>query len=123
MDASPRALDSALASTRIGTEIFLSPVALQMTSLLLHWMPALVVWTLRWYPHRSVRLNFEAKSADCKADWHHGSIVALVLIPILPYLAWAVAYYVKVLPFCDCWGMVFYDGLMMEGRNTICALV
>ena len=67
-----------------------------MTSLLLHWMPACVVWTLRWYPHRSARLNFGAKSEGCQADWHHGSLLQLVLIPFLPYLAWAAAYYVKV---------------------------
>ena len=68
----------------------------QITSLFLHWMPACVVWTLRWYPHRSTRLNFDAKSDEAKARWHHGSLLDLVLLPFLPYLLWAVAYYIKV---------------------------
>ena len=70
--------------------------AAQITSLFLHWMPACVVWTLRWYPHRSTRLNFDAKSDEAKACWHHGSLLDLVLLPFLPYLLWAVAYYIKV---------------------------
>jgi hypothetical protein len=70
--------------------------AAQITSLFLHWMPACVVWTLRWYPHRSTRLNFDAKSDEAKARWHHGSLLDLVLLPFLPYLLWAVAYYIKV---------------------------
>ena len=44
----------------------------------------------------SVRLNFDAKSEDVKADWHHGSLWQLVVLPVLPYLLWAIAYYVKV---------------------------
>ena len=59
-------------------------------------MPACVVWTLRWYPHRSTRLNFDAKSDEAKARWHHGSLLDLVVLPFLPYLLWAVAYYIKV---------------------------
>ena len=60
-------------------------------------MPACVVWTLRWYPHRSTRLNFDAKSVEAKERWHHGSLLDLVVLPVLPYLLWAVAYYIKVL--------------------------
>ena len=63
-------------------------------------MPACVVWTLRWYPHRSTRLNFDAKSVEAKERWHHGSLLDLVVLPFLPYLLWAVAYYIKV-AICD----------------------
>ena len=84
---SPRALHASL--TRGGR-------AAQITSLFLHWMPACVVWTLRWYPHRSTRLNFDAKSVEAKERWHHGSLLDLVVLPVLPYLLWAVAYYIKV---------------------------
>lgn len=86
----------------------------KMTSLLLHWMPACVVWTLRWYPHRSVRLNFDAKSEDVKADWHHGSLWQLVVLPVLPYLLWAIAYYVKIF-------MISSEKIQQRGYETLFA--
>ena len=36
------------------------------------------------------------KSQEAKAEWIRGSVVNLVAIPLLPYLAWAVLYYIKV---------------------------
>jgi len=68
----------------------------KITSLMLHWMPACVVWTLRWYPDRSVKLEYHGKSEQAKAEWTRGSLVNLVAIPLLPYLAWAILYYIKV---------------------------
>lgn len=68
----------------------------KITSLMLHWMPACVVWTLRWYPDRSVRLEFHGKSDAAKAEWADGSFLDLVVIPLLPYLLWAICYYIKV---------------------------
>lgn len=56
-----------------------------------------MLWTLRWYPDRSVKLDYDGKSDAAKADWQHGSLYNLVLLPLIPYLLWAVAYYVKVL--------------------------
>ena len=44
----------------------MSPV-MQITSLLLHWMPACVLWTLRWYPARSVKLDYDNRSDAAKA--------------------------------------------------------
>jgi hypothetical protein len=41
--------------------------AMQITSLLLHWMPACVLWTLRWYPDRSVKLDYDNRSDAAKA--------------------------------------------------------
>jgi hypothetical protein len=40
---------------------------MQITSLLLHWMPACVLWTLRWYPARSVKLDYDNRSDAAKA--------------------------------------------------------
>lgn len=68
----------------------------KITSLLLHWMPACVLWTLRWYPTRSVKLDYEGRSEAAKAEWQHGSLYNLVLLPLLPYLLWAIAYYIKI---------------------------
>ncbi len=36
------------------------------------------------------------KSQEAQAEWIRGSVVNLVAIPLLPYLAWAVLYYIKV---------------------------
>lgn len=36
------------------------------------------------------------KSEQAKAEWTRGSLVNLVAIPLLPYLAWAILYYIKV---------------------------
>jgi len=89
-------LTQTLPRAQSAPENTLWPRRVQITSLFLHWMPACVVWTLRWYPHRSTRLNFDAKSVEAKERWHHGSLLDLVVLPVLPYLLWAVAYYIKV---------------------------
>ncbi len=88
----------------------------QITSLMLHWMPACVLWTLRWYPDRSVKLDYDGKSDAAKADWQHGSLYNLVLLPLIPYLLWAVAYYVKVLI------SVFFDQMRKDctAASTTC---
>lgn len=79
----------------------------QMTSLSLHWFPACVAWTQRWYPHRSERLGFDSKSLEAKREWESGSLASLVLIPMIPYLCWAAAYFIKVRcafpPACRLW--------------------
>jgi hypothetical protein len=31
-----------------------------------------------------------------QAEWQHGSLMDLVVLPLVPYLLWAIAYYVKV---------------------------
>jgi hypothetical protein len=31
-----------------------------------------------------------------QAEWQHGSLMDLVLLPLVPYLVWAIAYYIKV---------------------------
>lgn len=36
------------------------------------------------------------KSEKDKAEWSHGSFLELVIFPLLPYLLWAICYYIKV---------------------------
>ena len=71
---------------------------LQTTSLFLHWFPACVAWTERWHPDVHVR-EYNKKSSGAMAEWHEASLLDLVVLPMIPYLVWALLYYVKV---CCC---------------------
>ena len=71
---------------------------LQTTSLFLHWFPACVAWTERWHPDVHVR-EYNKKSSAAMAEWHEASLLDLVVLPMIPYLIWALLYYVKV---CRC---------------------
>lgn len=85
----------------------------KITSLMLHWMPACVVWTLRWYPQRvGHKLDYDSKSEEAKAEWQHGSLTSLVVIPLLPYLLWAVAYYIKIF-------VISSDKIQKRGYETL----
>ena len=70
---------------------------LQTTSLFLHWFPACVAWTERWHPDVHVR-EYNKKSTEAMAEWHDASLLDLVVLPMIPYLVWALLYYVKVPP-------------------------
>ena len=70
---------------------------LQTTSLFLHWFPACVAWTERWHPDIHVR-EYNKKSAEAMTEWHNASFVELVMWPMIPYLMWALLYYIKVPP-------------------------
>ena len=65
------------------------------TSLFLHWFPAVVAWTQRWH-YDPVTEDVIRGDAELKRDWNHASLTQLVFFPMVPYLAWAVAYYAKV---------------------------
>ena len=67
----------------------------QNTSLFLHWFPAVVAWTQRWHSDVHVKEYIEA-SPEAKQDWDTATLTQLVFFPMVPYLAWAVAYYAKV---------------------------
>ncbi len=69
---------------------------MQITSLFLHWYPACVVWTERWHPDVHSREN-NAKTPEALKKWHHASFLEMALLPMVPYLIWAVLYYIKVL--------------------------
>ena len=70
-------------------------ICLQTTSLFLHWFPACVAWTERWHPDVHVR-EYNKKSTEAMAEWHEATLLDLVVLPMIPYLTWALLYYVKV---------------------------
>lgn len=78
---------------------------MQITSLYLHIGPAIVAWTLHWYPNSKFAGNLSADQCPgpllfSSADEDGGSnwwlFHRLVLLPVLPYLAWAIMYYLKI---------------------------
>ena len=68
----------------------------QTTSLFLHWFPACVAWTERWHPDVHVR-EYNKKSTEAMAEWHEATLLDLVVLPMIPYLVWALLYYIKVM--------------------------
>jgi hypothetical protein len=67
----------------------------KMTSHFMHWFPACVCFAARWHPSDAMQAHLRASPA-ARAHWESASLGELVLLPLLPYLAWAVFYYVKV---------------------------
>ena len=67
----------------------------QITSLFLHWFPACVAWTERWHPDMHAR-QASRKSQEAMREWDTATVAQLILFPCLPYLLWAVLYYIKV---------------------------
>lgn len=67
----------------------------RVTSLFLHFFPALVCWAARWYPSQQLQAALEA-SPDLRSRWEHAGFRDLCLLPLLPYIIWAVAYYIKI---------------------------
>ena len=60
----------------------------------------MVAWTSRWHSNPNVE-EVISKDKALEADWNEASLTQLVFFPMVPYLAWAVAYYAKVfLPSC-----------------------
>lgn len=37
-----------------------------------------------------------AQSAEAMREWDNASVAQLILLPCLPYLLWAILYYIKV---------------------------
>ena len=70
--------------------------ALQITSLFLHWFPACVAWTERWHPDVHVREHNRKAGTAAMEEWHNASLWDLVVLPMAPYLLWALLYYLKV---------------------------
>lgn len=68
---------------------------MQITSLFLHWFPACVAWTERWHPeiHAS---HASGKTPEAIKEWDTATVAQLILFPCLPYLLWAILYYIKV---------------------------
>ncbi len=60
----------------------------------------MVAWTSRWHSNPNVE-EVISKDKALEADWNEASLTQLVFFTMVPYLAWAVAYYAKVsLPSC-----------------------
>ena len=70
--------------------------ALQITSLFLHWFPACVAYTERWHPDVHVREHNKKAGTAAMEEWHNASLWDLVVLPMAPYLLWALLYYLKV---------------------------
>ena len=59
-----------------------------------------MAWTERWHTGRHSRTLLSAFSQQdpVPREWADASFTEVVLFPMVPYLAWAVLYYAKVLP-------------------------
>lgn len=69
----------------------------KMTSHFMHWFPACVCFAARWHPSDAMQARLRT-SPGARARWESTGWGELVLLPLLPYLAWAIFYYIKVGP-------------------------
>ena len=67
----------------------------KMTSHFMHWFPAIVSWATRWHPPPPLAAALAASPA-LRQRWESSGPWELVVLPIFPYLLWAVCYYVKI---------------------------
>lgn len=68
----------------------------KMTSHFMHLYPACVCWTIRWHTADPLAAHLREAGPGVAAAWEGGSLRDLVLLPMLPYMLWAVLYYLKV---------------------------
>lgn len=61
----------------------------------MHLYPACVCWTIRWHTADPLAAHLRT-SSQAAAEWEHGGMRDLVLLPMLPYIVWAALYYLKV---------------------------
>ena len=88
---------------------------LQNTSLFLHWFPAVVAWTQRWHIDPYVKEVIK-QNPETKAEWNNASLTQLVFFPMVPYLAWCVAYYAKVYHQAQLW--LFNFGIILASMRA-----
>lgn len=67
----------------------------KVTSLFLHFFPACVVWTYRFYPPQHL-VQVLDKDATLAARWDSATAWELSILPMLPYLAWSILYGLKI---------------------------
>ena len=60
-----------------------------------HWTPACVSYAARWHPPPQLRDHLASSSA-ARLEWESGGFWDFFLLPLLPYLLWALLYYLKV---------------------------
>jgi hypothetical protein len=68
----------------------------KVTSVFLHLGPACVSWTLRWHPDSNRFGPGQAATEQQRVAWNQATLLQLVGIPLLFYLAWAVSYWLKI---------------------------
>mmetsp|Transcript_11366 Transcript_11366/g.32272 ORF Transcript_11366/g.32272 Transcript_11366/m.32272 type:complete len:397 (-) Transcript_11366:394-1584(-) len=64
------------------------------TSVFMHWSPAVVVFTLRWYPTESHPAYCPPGAEGCLTQTT--SFLSLAFAPIVLYISWSVGYYLKI---------------------------
>uniref|UniRef100_A0A1D2A5Y9 Glycerophosphocholine acyltransferase 1 n=1 Tax=Auxenochlorella protothecoides TaxID=3075 RepID=A0A1D2A5Y9_AUXPR len=65
----------------------------KQTTLMMHASPAILAWTMRWRPRPEWTAGL---SPDQLADFGSSSWTQMALLPMVFYLAWALAYYVLI---------------------------
>ncbi|EFJ48676.1 hypothetical protein VOLCADRAFT_90892 [Volvox carteri f. nagariensis] len=71
----------------------------KVTSLFLHLVPALVSWSLRWHGDPGRFGPPGEATPEERARWHSAGFGPNVLLPMVFYVAWALAYYLKIFVF------------------------
>eukprot|EP01025_Chloroclados_australasicus_P042845 TRINITY_DN4557_c0_g1_i11.p1 TRINITY_DN4557_c0_g1~~TRINITY_DN4557_c0_g1_i11.p1 ORF type:complete len:400 (+),score=20.55 TRINITY_DN4557_c0_g1_i11:114-1202(+) len=75
----------------------------KIITLFMHWYPAVVSWTQRWYPNNLAGVN----PMDQKA-----SFFELGVLPLFPYIVWLLFYYLKLFVFSA-------DKIQQRGYDTV----
>ena len=60
----------------------------------MHVYPAAVCWAARWHTSGPLAARLAADAA-ARERWEAGGVRDLVLLPMIPYTLWSVAYYLK----------------------------
>lgn len=72
----------------------------KVTSLFLHFFPACVAWAHRFHPPKILQSSFLRDSTDegvaRKLQWETASSWELCVLPMGPYLIWAILYFMKI---------------------------
>lgn len=67
----------------------------KVTSLFLHWFPGCVVWAYRWHPPPRLE-NYLQENPSERSRWEDATMWELCILPMGPYLVWAILYYLKI---------------------------
>ena len=71
----------------------------KVTSLFLHFFPACVAWAHRFHPPDALEASFLGQGEESKGrkdQWETASPWELCLLPMVPYLIWAILYFMKI---------------------------
>eukprot|EP01023_Acetabularia_acetabulum_P039420 TRINITY_DN3793_c0_g2_i1.p2 TRINITY_DN3793_c0_g2~~TRINITY_DN3793_c0_g2_i1.p2 ORF type:complete len:232 (+),score=22.76 TRINITY_DN3793_c0_g2_i1:523-1218(+) len=76
----------------------------KIITLFMHWYPAVVSWTQRWYP--------ENRDAEVDPAQQTATILELGVLPLIPYIIWLLFYYLKLFVFSA-------DKIQQRGYDTV----